>query len=115
MSVISLDEWRKRREDILASNSQSQQNTQSVRHGEIPTDENELRAIQEIYAVCEAAKVAPFTTKSDFARSAATAIGLCATEGLISTRVRDGVYTNRWMITSLGLEWMEGFDDVFST
>lgn len=64
--------------------------------------------------VCETAKLAPFTTKSDFARVAATAIGLCATEGLISTRVRDGVYTNKWMITSDGLDWMEGYADVFS-
>jgi len=114
MSVISLDEWRKRQEDILASNSQSQQNTQSVRHGEIPTDEDELRALAEIYMVLEKSRVAPFTTKSDFARIAATAIGLCATEGLISTRIRDGVYTNRWMITPDGMEWMEGYADVFS-
>ena len=114
MSVISLDEWRKKQEDISVSNSQSPQNTKSDAAGPIPTDEEELQALLEIFMVCETAKVAPFTTKSDFARTAATAIGLCATEGLISTRVRDGVYTNRWMVTSDGLDWMEGYADVFS-
>lgn len=68
----------------------------------------------EIYGVLEHAKASPFTTKSDFARKAATAIGLCATEGLISTRLRDAVYTNRWMITVAGIEWMEDLSDVLS-
>ena len=114
MSVISLDEWRKKQDDISASNSQSQQNIQSETHGEIPTDEEELQALLEIFMVLEKAKLQPFTTKSDFARIAATAIGLCASEGLISTRIRDGVYTNKWMITPDGMEWMEGYADVLS-
>ena len=114
MSVISLDEWRKKQDDISASNSQSQQNTQSETHGEIPTDEEDLQALLEIFMVLEKSKLQPFTTKSDFARIAATAIGLCASEGLISTRIRDGVYTNKWMITPDGMEWMEGYADVFS-
>lgn len=114
MSVISLEEWRKKQEDISASNSQSKQNIKSEPHGEIPTDEEELRALLEIFIVLEKSKLQPFTTKSDFARLAATAVGLCASEGLISTRIRDGVYTNKWMITPDGIEWMEGYADVFS-
>ena len=114
MSVISLEEWRKKQDDISASQSQLQQNTKSEEHGLIPTDEDELSAMADIYGVLQHAKAHPFTTKSDFARMAATAIGLCATEGLINTRLRDGVYTNRWMITADGLEWMEGYDEVFS-
>jgi hypothetical protein len=68
----------------------------------------------EIYAVLLQAKQFPFTTKSDFARKAATPIALCATEGLISTQLGENTFTNRWMVTAEGLGWMEGFEDAFS-
>ena len=35
----------------------------------------------------------PFTTKSEFSRYAANEIALAASEGLISTRLDDGVFT----------------------
>jgi hypothetical protein len=58
------------------------------------------------------ARAEPFTTKSDFARKAANAVALAASEGLITTRLNDTTYTNRWMVTIDGLEWMEGVNDV---
>ena len=114
MSVISLEEWRKKQDDTSASKSQSKQNTKSEEHGQIPTDEDEMRMLAEIYAVLVQARQAPFTTKSDFARKAATPIALCASEGLISTRIGEHTYTNRWMVTAEGLGWMEGFEDAHS-
>tara|TARA_B100001057_G_scaffold35947_1_gene32531 strand:+ start:12388 stop:12591 length:204 start_codon:yes stop_codon:yes gene_type:complete len=63
--------------------------------------------------VLEQAKQSPFTTKSDFARIAANPIGVAASEGLISTRLNDHTFTNRWMITREGMDWMEGFYEVF--
>lgn len=69
-----------------------------------------MQAMMEIYAVVLHARVEPFTTKSDFARTAANAVGLAASEGLITTRMNDDTYTNRWMVTADGLEWLEGVE-----
>lgn len=113
MSVISLEEWRRKLADTSTSASQSQPTHQSGELGEIPIDEEEIQGIAEVYAVLSRAKAAPFTTKSDFARVAANPIALAASEGLLSTRLNENTYTNRWMITREGLDWMEGFDDVF--
>lgn len=114
MSVISLDEWRQKLEDISDSNSQSPQNTKSDAVGQKPTDEEEMLMMAEIYSVLLQAKQRPFTTKSEFARKAATPIALCATEGLLSTQLGENTYTNKWMVTAEGLGWMEGFEDAFS-
>ena len=114
MSVIYLDAWLKKQEDISASNSQLPQNTKSDAAGQKPTDEEEILMMAEIYAVLLHAKQFPFTTKSDFARKAATPIALCATEGLLSTQLGESTYTNKWMVTAEGLGWMEGFEDAFS-
>lgn len=81
--------------------------------GETPTDSDEMQALMEIHAVLMQAKISPFTTKSDFARVAANPIGLAASEGLISTRLDENTFTNKWMITGLGLDWLEGFNEVF--
>ena len=113
MSVISLEEWRKRLEDTSTSRSPSKQNTPSDQVGEIPTDEDEMQAMAEIHSVLMQARQSPFTTKSDFARVAANPIGLCASEGLISTRIDENTFTNRWMITGEGITWLEGFNEVF--
>lgn len=47
--------------------------------------------------------LSPFTTKSDFARAAADAVAMAASDGFISTRVAAGFYGNRWLITPTGL------------
>ena len=86
MSVISLDEWRKKREDISTSQSQSTPNTQSEPLGQTPTDED-LESLMAIWTTLARARQSPFTTKSDFARMAATEIGICASDGLISTKI----------------------------
>lgn len=83
--------------------------------GQTPIDEDELKVLMEIYTVLVHAKQSPFTTKSDFARMAANPVALCASEGLLSTQLNETTYTNKWMVTAEGLEWMEGMEDVLST
>ena len=111
MSVISLDEWRKKQESTSSSKSQSMQNTPSDEHGQILTDE-EADHIAAVYAVVQTAKIKPYTTKSDFARTWASHVALAACEGLISTRLSDEKFTNVWMVTSDGLDWMQEVEDV---
>ena len=112
MSVISLDEWRKKQEDISASQSQSQQSTKSEEHGLIPTNAEEFELLREIWEILQTAKQKPFTTKSELARQSATTIAFLASEGMISTQLNEDTWTNRWMLTTLGAEWMEELSDV---
>lgn len=113
MSVISLEEWRKRLEGTSTSRSPLRQNTASDQTGEIPIDPDELKPLAEIAAVLTQARQSPFTTKSDFARVAANPISFAACEGLISTKINEDTFTNRWMITSEGIDWLEGYNEVF--
>ena len=113
MSVESLEEWRKKLAERSASESQSTQNTELEAAG-LELTEEDLAAAMRVYLTLERARVAPFTTKSDFARMAANEVGICASEGLISTAVREGTYSNVWMITADGIEQMEAMDDLFS-
>ena len=73
-----------------------------------------MHALMTIYLVVAKARQEPFTTKSEFARYAANEIGLCASEGFITTKVNEQMYGNVWMVTQLGLEYLEDMDDVLS-
>jgi len=111
MSVHSLEDFRKRREELSISVSLSEQNTASDEHGQTLTD-GEAEHIAAVYAVVQTAKMKPYTTKSDFARTWATHVALAAVEGLISTRLTEEKFTNVWMVTSDGLDWMSEVEDV---
>ena len=111
MSVISLDSWRERLENISASQSQLSQNTKSDKTGPTPTSQDDaLRDVffQNIAFILEQARRRPFTTKSDIARKLATEVAVCAVDGLITTRVNDDTIGNVWMITSEGLDALHG-------
>ena len=112
--IISLSEARKKLANTSKSKSPSKLNIQSVRAGEIPTDPDE-RAMMALFLTVEKARAMPFTTKSEFARYAANEIALAASEGLISTRLDNGVFCNRWMITADGLAFLEEMLDAYST
>lgn len=86
---------------------------QSVRAGEIPIDP-EMRAVFAVFLTVEKARVEPFSTKSRFARFAANEIAIAASEGFISNRLDDGVFTNKWMITADGIEFLEEMAIEFS-
>lgn len=45
----------------------------------------------------------PFSTKSDFAREHADVVAMAASDGLVTTKIAEGFYGRRWMITPKGL------------
>ena len=114
MSVESLEEWRKKLAESSTSQSQSTPNTGSEEAGPELTDDDMMSAFR-VFVVLQSARMKPFTTKSDFARIAANEVAICASEGLISTAVKPGTYSNVWMITSEGMEQMEVLDEFLST
>lgn len=113
MSVESLEEWRKKLAESSTSQFQSTPNTRSEAAGQELTDE-EYAAALRVFIVLQSARGKPFTTKSDFARLAANEVAICASEGLISTKVSDATYSNVWMITAEGMEQLEEMDSVLS-
>jgi len=111
MSVTSLCEWRKKQGDRSSSKSPLTQNTVSEKLGQTLTDEDSEH-IAAVYAVIIRAKMNPFTTKSDFARTWASHVALAASEGFITTRVNDDKFSNVWMVTANGLDWVSEVEDV---
>lgn len=88
-------------------------NTASDEHG-LTLTEDEAEGLMKIAVVILKARQQPFTTKSDFARMAATEVALCACEGLITTKINDTTFGNVWMVTGHGLEYLEEVSDVLS-
>jgi len=80
--------------------------------GQTPTDA-EMHGMKAIYMVLAIARMKPFTTKSGMARDAATEVAMCASEGLMTTKLNETTYGNVWMITQHGLDYMEELEDVF--
>ena len=117
-SVISLEEARKRLESISNSEYQSEQTRQSdqtgAEHTDDPTMEEIADVIMAVADLLHRARVRPFTTKSDIARSAADVVALCASEDLLTTSLPNGHFTNVWMITPDGMAWLEGYADATS-
>ena len=46
------------------------------------------------------------------ARDAAAEVALCASEGLLTTKINDVTFGNVWMVTAKGLEYMEDMENV---
>ena len=115
MSVEQFAEWQKKRDEALASKaSQSKQNTASDQAGQTPTEVDETGILVGILEVLTRTRVKPFTTKSDFARKAATIIGLCASDGLITTRIDESTVSNTWIVTQEGMAALEEISNVLS-
>lgn len=74
-----------------------------------------MQGMMAIHQVLVMARMAPFTTKSTIARLAATEIAMCASEGLITTKINDVTYGNVWMVTQHGLDYIEELEDVLPT
>ena len=116
MSVISLEEWRKKQALISGSKSQSNLNTVWEELGVTPTDkdlpfdENPEQMIA-FWIVLDKAHREPFTVKSNFARQAAWHIGVCACKGLVSLEVAPDMFTNYWQITLEGIDFLESLDE----
>jgi len=113
MSVISLDEWRKKQALLSKSKSPLAQS--------IPWDElglthievtNNIKNLMALYVVLDRAWRQPFTLKSDFARTGAFHVALAASEGFISTKVDVETWGKRWLITEVGMEVKGELDDI---
>ena len=117
MSVISLEEWRKKLENTSTSQSLSKLSTELAEIGQKPIeelDEGKI-ALIAIAMVVDTTRIRPFTTKSNFARMAANEIAIAASEGFISTKLREGEFTNSWMVTMEGLQFLEEVMDEIIT
>ena len=116
MSVISLEEWRKKQALISGSKSQSNLNTVWEELGVTPTDKDlpfdeNVEQMIAFWIVLDKAHREPFTVKSNFARQAAWHIGVCACKGLVSLEVAPDMFTNYWQITLEGIDFLESLDE----
>ena len=113
MSVISLDEWRKKQELLSDLKSPSPQNIPWGKLGVTHTDVDEhLVNLVALYIVLDRAWRNPFTVKSDFARKGAMHVAIAASEGFITTKVDTDVWGSRWCITDVGMETKGEVDEV---
>lgn len=116
--VISLEEQRKKRGKRTASDAPSQRSMPSGELGEIPIDPDsdgspEL-GLMMLYDVCREAMEKGITTKGDYARKAANAVAIAAVEGLITTKMTEVHYGNRWLLTEDGADFMVDLEDAYS-
>ena len=114
MSVISLDDARKKLGKRTASGYQSTQSTTSDKAGQTHTDldEETEKSLVDLYQVLKEAQINSFTTKSKFSRTWANVIAMAASEGLISTRASSDIWGNRWHVTEDGDQFIEELEDV---
>ena len=116
MSVTSLEEWRKKQALLSKSKSTSMPNINWEELGLTPTDvdddfEDNLDQILAIWIVLDRAWRSPFKVKSNFARESAMHVGICASEGLISTALEQDAWGDRWAITEDGRDFKEELDE----
>lgn len=74
-------------------------------------DEEDLKSLIAFTVVLDRAHKQPFTLQSDFARQASSYVAICACEGLISVRLEEDTWGDRWLITQEGLYAMENMKD----
>lgn len=113
MSVISLDEWRKKQAALSTLKSPLPQSIPWEELGLRRTEIDEyIENLVSIYIVLDRAWRNPFTVKSDFARDGALHIAIAASEGFITTKVDTDSWGRRWCITEIGMEVKGDIDDV---
>ena len=117
MSVISLEEWRKKLDASSDSTFQSKLSSEWEKIGQTPIDEIDANkaATIAIAMVVDVSRMNPFTTKSGFARMAANEVAIAASEVFISTRLANQSFTNKWMVTKDGLDFLESVMDEITT
>ena len=113
MSVISLDEWRKKQAALSDLKSPSPQSIPwdeiGLKHTE---DDENIQNLVSLYVVLDRAWRSPFTVKSDFARKGAIHVAIAASEGFITTKVDHETWGTKWCITEVGMEVKGEIDDV---
>lgn len=105
MSVISLDEWRKRQELLSELKSPSPQNIPWAELGLKPTEIDEyIENLVALFIVVDRAWRNPFTVKSDFAREGALHVAIAASEQFITTKIEEDTWGRHWIVTPTGME-----------
>ena len=113
MSVISLDEWRKKQAALSTLKSPLPQNIPWAELGLKRTEVDEyIENLVSLYIVLDRAWRNPFTVKSDFARDGALHVAIAASEGFITTKVDTDSWGRKWCITEIGMEVKGDIDDV---
>ena len=86
--------------------------------GEIPIEPDSDGApelgLMMLYDVCREAMEKGISTKGDYARKAANALAIAAVEGLITTKMTEMHYGNRWLLTEDGADFMVDLEDAYS-
>lgn len=115
MSVISLEEWRKKQEKHSNSTSQSKLSLTWDELGATPTESSDtntdLDTLIGFWIVLDKAAREPFTVKSNFARKSAWFIAVCSSKGLLTTEIDYEIFGNQWLITEDGQDFKEAIDE----
>ena len=111
MSVISLEEWQKKRAKSWESESQSQPNTKWLKLGvDLTKIDYNTQQLIATYATLDLALRKPFKLKSKFARNAAMYVAICASEGWITNAIGEDAWGDRWVLTTAGMETKNNLD-----
>ena len=113
MSVIYLKNYRSKQEKIAelrrsASRARVNLANTGAQHIDVLNDPEHLLAF---WYILDFAAREPFTLKSDLARQAAFHIAVCASENLISVKIDNETYGNRWHLTAKGNDIMGAIYD----
>ena len=117
MSVISLDEWRKKQAALSKQTSPSHPISALEELGLTRTEIDEQMAhTMAIYLVLDRAHRRSFSVKSRFAREGAFYVGMAASEGWITTAAEDHPdneqWANHWAITETGIRMRRQLDEI---
>lgn len=121
MSVISLDEWRKKQASSSNSKYLSPRSIQSETTGrKLTKEEQELErktaeAITGLCFIIWNAWTKPFSTRGTIARTYPELVGICATEGLITMKIDDISWGKHWLATDDGVDYLkenEAYDGI---
>lgn len=73
----------------------------------------EVDRLIEMYRVLDRAQRDPFKIKSNFARTHAFELAVCASEGFITTFTgEENVYSDQWGLTNSGVSFKENLDGI---
>ena len=117
MSVISLDEWRKKQAALSKQTSPSHPISALEELGLTPTEIDEQMAhTMAIYIVLDRAHRRSFSVKSRFAREGAFYVAMTASEGWITTAADEHPsneqWANHWVITESGIRMRRQLDEI---
>ena len=113
MSVISLEEWRKKQGLLSKLKYPSPQNIPWEKLGLLHTEVNSQMAhFMCFYLVLDRAWRQPFSISGDFSRKGAFYVCMAASEGHITTNVGEETYAHKWHITELGMETKGELDEL---